>query len=990
MVFCLSFSALLATSISGQTNDEDEDIFELSPFEVTTDDAIGYEAQNTLSGTRLRSSVKDVGTTLTIITEQFMEDLALNNTNELIEFTPGAEKETTQNGTGTGGDVSLYWGDNTRFRGQHAENIYRNQFKTNMPSDGYNAGRFEFTRGANSILFGIGDPTGAVNRYTNDALWWDLNRWRVQLNNHGQLRNELKWNKVLKENELAIMFAALIDQDEIWIEPNFQDQERLYGALHWRPNSKWTVKIRGEIMDWDRSAVDWSLTQDAVTPFLDAAAAAGNTPEEHAIPHNMWIWNSPGTYAPEFRAWNLTGTFPGTTNFVFDGSPDRGFDSAENLMNMPVGEKRQVLGVNVVSLPVGFLPRDWQPSGHSQIQHFDGYNFQGVVSYTANEYFSVEYAYNKENMNYDFYANWGTTQIGIDAASTLIDNSTPNPNVGKYFIYNNTNWAMLQNRDLQNHRITTSLNYDFDKETENLGWLGNHTIAGLFELEDSISLWDSTRLINTTPLPGYEFPTTAGGYANEYPQGIIFSGWGTPNSINYMNYVDPATRTTYGPTDPREIRETVNKIDGIQAEWVHTYVNPTQVRAFESKLQSTLLVLQSRWWKDRIVTTLGWRRDGRKEYDAMDPNQNQTIEQVWQSPTGFGGEATPAKEMKRFLSKDDDPDTLTRGVVYHVHQGSGTFSYFGLNYNYSTSFGLASFNNTPAGDPSPDKTGETEDFGFRVGLWDNKLNAQFTVFESSVLNEPILDPINYGNLGVLMNFIGQPDLQFISHVRDRNDLTSKGWEFTLTANPARNWRVSASIDHYKTTKTNIAPVTGQMIEQYRSEWLADPTAEVGTATGSKTVQQTFDELWLTYQQAVSQEGSRSMNERRYKITLVSSYDFDEGPLKGWGFGGDLIWKDKASTGYALKLLDQGAWVLDPNQPFFTGDITHLGAHLRYKTKLFKDRVDATFQLNVRNIGGVDPYVVRAAADVSAPNTPVPQVINRGEPTTYVFSAMFDF
>ena len=352
--------------------------------------------------------------------------------------------------------------------------------------------------------------------------------------------------------------------------------------------------------------------------------------------------------------------------------------------------------------------------------------------------------------------------------------------------------------------------------------------------------------------------------------------------------------------------------------------------------------------------------------------------------------ALPAAKLKRHLSKDDDPDTLSRGIVFHAYRGGGVISDISLYYNYSTSFGLASFNNTPMGDPSPDKTGETEDYGVKFGLFNNKINGVFTLFESSVLNDPILDPINYGNLGVLMNFIGYPELQFISHVRDRNDLTSKGWELQLTSNPIKNWRISATVDHYKTTKTNIAPVTGMMIDTYRSQWLADPDALVGTAEGSKTVQETFDQLWLSYQRAVSQEGSRSMNERRYKVTLVSSYDFDEGVLKGWGFGGDLIWKDKASTGYALKLLEGGDWVLDPDKPFFSGDLLHLGAHIRYKTKLFKGRIEATFQLNIRNIGGVDPYVVRTASDVSAPDVPVAQVINRGEPTTYVWTAMFDF
>ena len=91
-----------------------------------------------LSGTRFNTSVKDVGVTMTILTEQFLEDVALTDVNELLKFTPGGDKETTQSSTGI--SSNLYWGDQTMFRGIKAENIVRNTFSTNMPSDTYNAG----------------------------------------------------------------------------------------------------------------------------------------------------------------------------------------------------------------------------------------------------------------------------------------------------------------------------------------------------------------------------------------------------------------------------------------------------------------------------------------------------------------------------------------------------------------------------------------------------------------------------------------------------------------------------------------------------------------------------------------------------------------------------------------------------------------------------------------------------------------------------------
>ena len=81
----------------------------------------------------------------------------------------------------------------------------------------------------------------------------------------------------------------------------------------------------------------------------------------------------------------------------------------------------------------------------------------------------------------------------------------------------------------------------------------------------------------------------------------------------------------------------------------------------------------------------------------------------------------------------------------------------------------------------------------------------------------------------------------------------------------------------------------------RSQWLANPGDLIGTGTGSRTVQAVYDELYYSYLREKAQEGSRSMNERRLKVTVVTSYDFDDGVFKGFGVGTNLVWQDKAST-----------------------------------------------------------------------------------------------
>ena len=63
----------------------------LSPFTVQVDTEKGYLATQTLSGTRLKTDLRDIGSALTIFTEQLMDDLGANNINQILNFAPNTD-----------------------------------------------------------------------------------------------------------------------------------------------------------------------------------------------------------------------------------------------------------------------------------------------------------------------------------------------------------------------------------------------------------------------------------------------------------------------------------------------------------------------------------------------------------------------------------------------------------------------------------------------------------------------------------------------------------------------------------------------------------------------------------------------------------------------------------------------------------------------------------------------------------------------------------
>lgn len=78
----------LPLGLFAQEAGEDDEVFELSPFEVTGDDDIGYQATSTLAGTRLRTDLRDIGSSISIVNEELLNDTASTNLEDVLIFTP--------------------------------------------------------------------------------------------------------------------------------------------------------------------------------------------------------------------------------------------------------------------------------------------------------------------------------------------------------------------------------------------------------------------------------------------------------------------------------------------------------------------------------------------------------------------------------------------------------------------------------------------------------------------------------------------------------------------------------------------------------------------------------------------------------------------------------------------------------------------------------------------------------------------------------------
>ena len=234
----------LATGVVAQSTDElDEDVYTLTPFEVTTDENVGYLATTSLAGTRLKTELRDVGSAISVVTAEFLQDTgAVNNESLLMYTTSGEVGGIIGNYAGVGDGQTLSEDSrftnpstNTRVRGLAAADNTRNYFLTNIPWDGYNVERVDMQRGPNSILFGLGSPAGIINNTLDSANFIDSGKVEARIGQHGSGRLSFNINRSVIDDELGVRIAGLTEREKYQQDGAFEDDDRLYLALRYEP-----------------------------------------------------------------------------------------------------------------------------------------------------------------------------------------------------------------------------------------------------------------------------------------------------------------------------------------------------------------------------------------------------------------------------------------------------------------------------------------------------------------------------------------------------------------------------------------------------------------------------------------------------------------------------------------------------------------------------------------------------------------------------------
>ena len=948
-----------------------DEVIELNPFTVNMSRDVGYQAESTLAGSRLNTKLRDTPAAVSVFTKEFLDDLAITDVKQLVEYSVSSEIDTQARNSGTGQNAFVNaqnLNGNILTRGISA-NQGLDYFVSIAPSDAYRVARFDDSRGPNSILFGIGAVGGLLNQSSKLAeTHGNSATIRYTAGSWDRRRVELDANRVLVRDVVAFSLAAVHQENGGWRNFDFQDKNRIFGALTFRFTPRITLRAMGEtgrdlnaimrsgieseeMLAWyDNRAVRGvdAVTVAPSTALPSAALVAlgvtgrnGNSGGQNHrvtyIENNGTIFDAIGTY--------LTGTYNNAAVRAPDGT---------------AGRTGGTLRISDPSIYPYF--NNAAGPGMARTQSLSNYTLSLDWQATDQLFFNV--AHNDQRTNAVLNLMVGASPVLRGEPNRTLGLGGPaNPYLGR--LYFDGDWRRdAHYREYQETRVTGS--YTFEPKRK---WLGRHRVIGMASYAEDYDERANSWLV----LAGRPF--------NADPQNAN-------NRVTVRNYLTDGDYGTYRVGDYRRLPATIN-FGGrsYQTAYANDAAGGGTNGGARQDTTSFLGVGQSHFLRDRLITTFGYREDRAKLSDLGyydDPVRGPVVD------------PDPAKRTVNHFSGH----THTEGAVLHV------LNWLSLTANRSTSVGLPSFSRTvfPDGRLAPAPQGRGLDYGVMFDLLDGRLNAKLAYFESNEKgatgafggtgtftnrNQRIMDAFATVLVG---NGLPYSQSQWDALRRtytpgvsgSLTDYDSSGYEARVTANLKANWRFVLNYSYNDSARSNLYQDAipwyglkagdGALVQQgvsqnasgqfvvnpgaYESggtvaKWIElgqqRPGASVGTLTTSAgvTVAQEIFNL-VDEVNATKQDQEKRWGLRPHKVSVFTAYDFKEGWMKGVSVGGGYRWRSSNIIG-----------TNDRGQELEGRALSAADFMLRYTRKLARVPGRVTFQLNVNNAFNNDqPIPVR--------------------------------
>ena len=956
------------------------EVIELSPFEIVADKDNGYQARSTLAGSRLNADLQNVPAQITVMTKDFLEDIAAGSLEDALPYSLNVEgiSEFSSAEAGRRNFIdNLNDGQSSRGRGLTGVGATMNFFPTDIPVSSYNVDRFTFLSGPNAILYGSGSPAGIVDASLLRAR--NLTKRQLKLStrtdSEQSWRHTLDFSAPLKRDVLGLRIAAQNEDTNSFKRPAGNRDDRVYATFTLRPWEKSTIRGWAEAVRINYTPVRTTQIFDNVSHWINAGRPLyNNAPGQPQPPQNAPLLTRDVTNA--VRQFFVVGqTAAPVPTLSWRGSAV--LASLEEARPAPDAFWQALLDPNV-------FPRDVSVWGNAFGSRTRGKTLGlGVEhAFTPSLWADLSLYHQDSTLRLARTMSPIDMVLRADPNMYLPGTNTPNPNVGRYYIQSEGGQQNTRERRQQALRATLVYQHDF---TRKMPLLGRHRVSGTLELGENNNANQTIASRIISPVAGLsdDLVNTAG------------EGTRRPIWRAYVdNPQDPSSRGVYSVNLPFDIFEkTVTLADGSRINlWdLELYGSGNQGTWTRTNTRSFVAATESFFWKDRIAITAGFRHDESKIRRAFS-------ERLGNGSVNAGFEPFTRLKHKLGPAERQEGDTATAGVVYHLRKGLSLFA------NRSKTYTPPPQGFNPDGTTLAGSSGVGTDVGVMLSLFEERVGIRASYFTNTSKNVSsnfqtdiagrIYDmertvvlagePLDAGGYN--------PNLDEGSYYV-RGSRKAKGVEVEVIANPTRNWRVQASVAKGESHETDVGQNWIDLAQRRVDVWArhAGDTIWDGTAV----LRNRFNAAAPALVEMIGLQNLPVEQTRDWRINATTRYTFDRSWLKGAFAGGSIRYRSENVVGFAQKSVPNPFSVFpgtgptigikDIDRPYYGNPQESVDAFIGYARKLPWLRSTWRVQLSVRNVfddGTLQIQGVYSNGDRA--NFTIP------EPRRWILTSSFDF
>jgi outer membrane receptor for ferric coprogen and ferric-rhodotorulic acid len=959
-----------------------EQPIELSVFSVSASTDGGYAANEILSSGRVVTKIGDVANTVNVITREMLDDIGSFDLSSALSYLQNSQVDyfddhvnqaiNDLNFEGTGGsNVTV------RNRGIAASRTL-DYVAVDWNTDNYNLERLEVALGANGIMFGNGGPGGNINVSRARA---NTQRQKARAEfiafSNGGYRAIGDWNIPIIKNKVAARILTLRSETEDWRPYSESNRRNLYGTLTLKPLQNTAVTLQAE------------------TGSYRAPSYFANGPKDDLV--SAWI--AAGKPIGSAGPVSATATFPGyginptratagvqvtAANFIYGGSvlvPTQRSNTrlADGTYAAPV-----IYQTSALPVPTG-APANVDLLTSRGIYDIFRTNVAGPDSYRTQHFHDYRATLEQKittNIFLNAYAGVSRTDIFAQYQdrnfNKIYGAVNPDANAGKLYV--EEQWIHAFNQyDRKTYGGVLAWSPEFKGTRHNLSFGAEKST--LDNYRNAQQYRDFAQRID--PVTGRPFSTV-----NANTGAVTYPGVIQINRRTYFSQGDVNGSAGYVTPIPGTFTDSTGTATYRQGFFPASYTNAD----FKDSTYRNNIVLydQSFWFKNRLVTSVGYRKD------RISTNRSQYNWDPLTQAAYYNGISAPL----------DIPFTGTSksyGAVYHLNDRISVSA--GYSQNVGDQQGVVAL--PDATRPAPSQ-GQSTDYAITVSTRDKRFSARAAYYDSVsvggyvVLNSAFWFPVtgdptfNTGTFASsLVDATGAPITLYrplqpiIDSLAAQKIITperasflnntvlsafkgvtsistpdgSKGYEFRLNGRLG-NWDLTLNYSHTVIQRDGVGDevsaffdALGVDIEKLAANtaYPANLPVAAGTSPMSNAVgvtpKQAYDTVFANVVNLLDNQldnRSQPWGNRPEKVSAVAKYTWREGLLKGLAATVRGNWQSGGGSARLVSFNDTKTRLVSR---FEKGPPNYdAGLGLNYATKfLFWPQIKVRYSLDVDNL-----------------------------------------